>query len=482
MPEQAVAGLANSTVSWIITARCQNRCRHCYIFNESTYASELAGELDYAGLLRVLDSILAFEKKYRTRFATFVLGGGDPLLHPAWFDLAQHLHGLGRDLAVIGNPETLTDDNLDRLAAAGVATFQLSIDGLEAAHDELRQDGSFRRTLAAIPRLKAHGIKTGLMFTLSERNRDDLFPLIDFLAAETAADSFAFDLCCPTGNGRELTVGLAPDEVDACCRRYLQRKDELRAAGSALHLAERPTALRLARFARGEFHPVGSDVLGAVSGCVCGWAPPPILADGTVIPCRRIPIPLGRIPEQSFEEIFLGHELLRRFRRRESYAVCGSCDLYAVCRGCPGFAYGATGDPFAANPHCYRDHLPATTAPVPCPTLALPLDAAPAEEFALVASHFGSYLPAHRNELLWHPAVLSLLVTLGSDAVRRREFLRDPRAYGAAHGVVLTDLQLTMVVHLLQGVAMGWLRAEDLQALAAYQFAVVDVDRSGERC
>ncbi|HNW92170.1 MAG TPA: radical SAM protein [bacterium] len=471
MHELTTEGLANSTIAWAITARCQNRCRHCYLFSEPTYQHEIARELDRDGLFRVLESIRAFEDEYHTRFAAFALSGGDPLLHPDWEALAIRLHGLGRALTMIGNPESLTDDNLARLAAAGVSSYQLSIDGLEAAHDELRQAGSFRRTLAAIPRLAAHGIRVGLMFTLSARNRDDLFPLIDFLAAETEADSFAFDLCCPTGNGRALTTGMLPAEIEEYCLRYLQRKAELQAAGAGLHLAERPTALRLARFARGEFPPVGSAELGAVSGCACGWSPPPILADGTVIPCRRIPLPLGRLPEQSFAEIFLGHELLRRFRRRESYAACGGCDLYAVCRGCPGYAYGTTGDPFAANPHCYRDRLPATSAPVPCPTRTLPMDASLSEEFALIARHFSNYLPAHFAELLWQPPVLPLLVTLGSDAAQRREFLRDPRAYAVAHGVVLDDLQRTVVVHVLQGVVMGSLPAEQLQRLAAFQFA-----------
>ena len=41
-----------------------------------------------------------------------------------------------------GNPETLTPENIARLKELEVKSYQLSLDGLEAAHDAQRRPGS----------------------------------------------------------------------------------------------------------------------------------------------------------------------------------------------------------------------------------------------------------------------------------------------------------------------------------------------------
>ena len=122
-------------------------------------------------------------------------------------------------------------------------------------------------------------------------------------------------------------------------------------------MAEKCSFHQLNRFEAGEFYPYCAAELSNIGGCLIGWNGVAVLSNGVVLGCRRLPsVQVGKMPEQSFEEIFLGSPILRQYRRREFYEGCGECDFYMVCRGCPANVYSLTGNPLAKNPLCYR-HL-----------------------------------------------------------------------------------------------------------------------------
>lgn len=57
------------------------------------------------------------------------------------------------------------------------------------------------------------------------------------------------------------------------------------------------------------------------------------------------------------EDVFLGNDLLKQFRRAENYETCGKCMFYKSCRGCPAVTYGYTQNPLSDNPLCFRELL-----------------------------------------------------------------------------------------------------------------------------
>jgi hypothetical protein len=52
------------------------------MYDEKTYEEERKNELSIKGLIKILDSIDEFEKKWNGRINSFFITGGDPLLHP----------------------------------------------------------------------------------------------------------------------------------------------------------------------------------------------------------------------------------------------------------------------------------------------------------------------------------------------------------------------------------------------------------------
>jgi radical SAM protein with 4Fe4S-binding SPASM domain len=79
-----------------------------------------------------------------------------------------------------------------------------------------------------------------------------------------------------------------------------------------------------------------------------------ILADGTVLACRRLQIKIGNVPDQLLREIFISSKNHRRMRACERMEKCGKCRLLPYCRGCMAVAYGAKGDFLAGDPQCWK--------------------------------------------------------------------------------------------------------------------------------
>jgi radical SAM protein with 4Fe4S-binding SPASM domain len=78
----------------------------------------------------------------------------------------------------------------------------------------------------------------------------------------------------------------------------------------------------------------------AVSGCAAGLSGLTIQPDGTVTPCRRLPLSIGNVRKDSLRELWVSSPILEALRNRNRYkGKCGACSRWAVCRGCRAIAY-----------------------------------------------------------------------------------------------------------------------------------------------
>ncbi|MHC9540762.1 MAG: radical SAM protein [Vulcanimicrobiota bacterium] len=435
------------SVQWHITERCTNRCRHCYMFDEKTYRGERDKEFDIKGLFTILDSISEFEEKWQAKVQNFAITGGDPLLHPDWIPLLKELKARNKIISMMGNPESLTDKNLSILKETGVTTFQMSLDGLEERHDYFRSPGSFKRTLLGIKKLQSLPIKTTVMFTLFPENKDQLIPLMNFAVRELGVDGFGFDMGVSCGNAASLEKGHQREEIKRIFSSYLLEKDRLKKEGYKTRITAKNNLFRLLKFEQGGFYPSNIPEVSVVSGCLIGWTSVPILSDGTVLACRRFPLKAGKMPEQSFEEIFLSSEVYRKFRRAHYYAGCGECGFYQQCRGCPAVTFGLTGDPFSENPLCFRDSikraLPSNTVVSP------PIDCSREEEYTLVAGHFGHMFYNKLNEFIHHQISRNTLFEILQEDRLKSLYLDNPDEYVKSRNIHLSDFQKLFIRHFL---------------------------------
>lgn len=431
------------SVQWHITTDCTNRCRHCYMFDPRTYEAERANELDRTGLFAVLERFVEFERDWPAEFPHFAISGGDPLLCPEWEELVTELTSRGKSVSMMGNPETLTPANLAALKRSGVRRYQLSLDGLEPTHDAIRSPGSFRRTVEGFARLADIGLRCNAMMTVSPENASELIPLLEYVVRHTRATSFGFDLASPVGNAGGISGRLTPERLLDLFRQYRRAVRQLKEEGFSFRVAEKPALFRVlsaGEAGREIFQPAGTS---AVGGCLIGWNGICILSDGRMMACRRFPSVVGKFPEQTFAEVFLGSPELRRFRRASQYPECGTCRFFGICRGCPAVNFGLTGVPRGPYPLCFKPLLEnadegASSAVAPRPEL--PLDASWEEEFELVAGHITHLAAARLPGNLKNPEYRKALLIFTLEG-EKEQFLANPERWLAGNRIRLGDLE-----------------------------------------
>ncbi len=78
-----------------------------------------------------------------------------------------------------------------------------------------------------------------------------------------------------------------------------------------------------------------------------------VLADGTVYACRRFKSPIGKVPEQNFDDLFFS-QTMQQYRNPSNYEKCGQCQLFTYCRGCSAVSHCVTGSWQSVDPQCWK--------------------------------------------------------------------------------------------------------------------------------
>src|SRR5205085_539019 len=108
-------------VAWQITNECNLACMHC--IEESGPGKKFKDELSEAQVFSVLEQMMALEIPYLS------FSGGEPMLHPHFFEMVDYVCSRGSQLKVETNGHLLTADTAARLRDLGVKAVQVSLDG-----------------------------------------------------------------------------------------------------------------------------------------------------------------------------------------------------------------------------------------------------------------------------------------------------------------------------------------------------------------
>ncbi|MBY5967771.1 heme d1 biosynthesis radical SAM protein NirJ [Halomonas denitrificans] len=344
-------------VIWNLIRRCNLTCRHCYTVSADI---DFAGELTTNEALGVLDDLKAFH------VPALILSGGEPLMRPDIFTLSRHAKALGLYIGLSTNGTLITEDNIDAIQDAGYDYVGISIDGLEATHDQIRQrKGAFRDSLAAVRLCKDRGIKVGLRFTLTRDNHAQ-FDDILALTADHDVDKFYLSHLNYGGRGHRHRKHDAWHDMtrDAMTRLFERCRDELVAGITREYVtgnndADGPFLLRWASQhypdrvadlearlrawggnASGE-HIANIDNLGNVHPDSFWW-------DHHLGNVRSRPF--SEIWRQADDPLMLGF----RTRPRPLKGRCGACRYLAICNGNTRVrAFKTQGDAWAEDPGCY---------------------------------------------------------------------------------------------------------------------------------
>ena len=331
---------------WHITEACDQRCRHCYIYALGSRAE--FKEMSFPDMEKVVENIKTFCAR-ANREPYLYITGGDPILHPRFWDLLEMLKREDIRIAILGNPFHLTPETCRRMRELGVVKYQLSLDGLRETHDRIRRQGSYDSTMSAVPMLREAGIDVAIMSTVSKWNVSEVPSLVDEVV-RNKADIFAFARYCPSASDRDSVCSPAEyrDMMDECWKIYQQHKG----SGTTFNLKDHLWTLY--RYEIGDFDPRDyPDDEYVYDGCNCGNSHLTILPDGGVYACRRMESKVGNALDDDLYDLFTGPKM-DAYRVYENFEKCSGCELLRFCRGCPAVAKGYHGDMYAPDPQCWK--------------------------------------------------------------------------------------------------------------------------------
>jgi MoaA/NifB/PqqE/SkfB family radical SAM enzyme len=337
-------------LQWHLTEECNLRCSHCYQSGAGAGGRELSLAEIRAAAAEAAAMLRDWEALYGVRIdRSCNITGGEPFLRPDLDAILEELGGAGFDLYLLSNGTLIDGGRAKTLAAHGVKGVQVSIEGPEAIHDGIRGAGSYRAAIRGTEHLLAAGVPVTCNVTLSRLNAPHLEAMVAAAAALGVA-RIGFSRLVPSGRGAVLREQLLnAQEVGELYRRLFA----LSTPGLQIVTGD-PVAGQLRAGAAG---PSGGTPFG---GCAAGVSGLTLLPDGTILPCRRLEVPLGNVRTDSLREVWATSAVLGRLRTQHLYGgKCGSCPRWSGCRGCRAIAYacsegaGHGGDYLAEDPQCF---------------------------------------------------------------------------------------------------------------------------------
>ncbi|MCJ7509145.1 MAG: radical SAM protein, partial [candidate division Zixibacteria bacterium] len=264
---------------WHITERCNKHCRHCYQNGHPTEDLPLA-DLELV-LGRMEEALVKWDRQGSISFT-----GGEPFVRRlelfALMDRVDQMHSFAY-YDILTNGSLISDDVAVALGnQRKLRRVQVSLEGSKPAiNDTIRGDGSYQETLGAIRKMKKHGLTVSVMTTISRFNYQDIPALIEVLNGESV-DTFAMERLIPEGRGESL-------------RDQLLSSEELKELYESVYeIALKKKSTRVLLY-RPLFTLVAPDDSSVGALCSVGNNALTIMPDGTVYPCRRLPIPIGNI-------------------------------------------------------------------------------------------------------------------------------------------------------------------------------------------
>ena len=150
-------------VSWQLTRDCDLACLHCC--TESAPGKRLPDELDRGEALRIAQEIVEAQVPY------VMLCGGEPLLVPHFFEIAETLGRAGIDLKIETNGQRLDAATARRLAALPIRSIQVSLDGdSQEVYERQRPGGSLAKAHAACRAIRDAGMPLEVTFAPTRIN------------------------------------------------------------------------------------------------------------------------------------------------------------------------------------------------------------------------------------------------------------------------------------------------------------------------
>ena len=344
-------------INWMITGKCNYNCRHCF---NAVDNAPLMSEWTLEEAVRLLEEAKACGVN------AFTITGGEPMLHPHFFELLEEIYKRGMFVDELNtNGYFINRQILDRMLQLNIRpTIKISFDGIRH-HDWLRnRKGAEQDALRAIKLCLERGFKVMVQTNVHRGNLDTLLEtakLLDSLGVKSMRMIRTTEAPRWVQNGGDATLEITEyyDRMLDFAVQYMQTGCSMRIIiWQFMHLFPMTGSYSIVPvlYNKNQYRDTAPVCKGA-RGMVA------IAANGNVFPCHQLS-GYSEKYEDVFDNVksislqallqdskYLCEVCMTVDKIREHDSKCGSCSYFRYCAGgCRAIAWGLTGDKLAADP------------------------------------------------------------------------------------------------------------------------------------
>ena len=181
-----------------MTNRCNLQCRHCYI-----------GERPHRDLSKKQIQMV-LEQFEEIQGLRLLLSGGEPLLHPDFWEVNEMLSDYAFRSILLSNGTLISKEVAQKLH---VHEVQISLDGMKEGHEFLRGKETFEKAVMAIDHLQEAKIRVSVATMIHRKNLSEFDPLASLLQSKNI-EEWNVDVPCVEGRLKEnQDLQVSPSEA-----------------------------------------------------------------------------------------------------------------------------------------------------------------------------------------------------------------------------------------------------------------------------
>lgn len=302
--------MTKHVLQWHITHKCNLRCIHCY-------QEDYSNDLNFDQIKKIFFDYIDYLKANNFK-GHINITGGEPFLHPDFFNIISLFEKNNITFGILTNGTLLDENMVKRLSQYNNLSFlQISLDGTKRMHDSIRGKGNFKKSINGIRLLNKYNIQSMVAFTAHKKNIHKLKSVIKLVKKEHVKVFWA-DRLIPTNTYEDI---LSTEEFLKMSQ--LMYKEFLKVEKNKRCSTE-------IRVNRALMFLGGSNT---IYHCSAGTTLLTILANGDLLPCRRLPIVIGNTLEKSITNLYNESKIIKELKENEVPKECERCYKSNKCRG-----------------------------------------------------------------------------------------------------------------------------------------------------
>lgn len=243
-----------------------------------------------------------------------IISGGEPFLRPDIFDILKESKKYFKT-TILTNGSLINKKKAKYLSKIGIDGMSISFESTNAnIHNKFR-DNSYYDALNAMKIVKDQNISVDMGVCVSKNNANDFINLIH-MAENLKLDSITFEALNPSGRGKNLrNLMLNSLETET----FLNNVHE--------YLTTQKPSIKVFMF-----YPQWILWDKKAIGCEVGKSLISVKYNGDILPCSNLPITIGNILKDDFNEIW-NSDLMENLRYKRT-GFCNECLYKCKCGGC----------------------------------------------------------------------------------------------------------------------------------------------------